>query len=294
MISPNLMRALGYELPNDTQTVSDWKPPTHSGLSNSKAILKQSDKKVQFDDDSKKNDSTSESDDDDSYYNNDSVISDDNVRSELSNNLLRIVGKEPKVLKLDSDWKAPSKSGMDNSEPIIKTKFNSIPMKDYKDYKSRRGAMSASLMKALGMDTIGKEVETDWKPPSNTGVTNSKPIFTKNTLDGKLKLDEERVQQVSHSYKSSVADQSRTSESSKSGHLEEKLDRAMSASLRKALGLDTSSVEEIVTDWRPPEVTGIKNSEAIVLKTNEGFKINEVRAKQVAHSYQPSKQSSSR
>ena len=36
--------------------------------------------------------------------------------------------------------------------------------------------MSVSLMKALGMDVSDKEVKTDWKPPTQAGMTNSKRL----------------------------------------------------------------------------------------------------------------------
>jgi len=35
------------------------------------------------------------------------------------------------------------------------------------------GNMSVSLMQALGLDTAGRNVETDWKPPTFSGVANS-------------------------------------------------------------------------------------------------------------------------
>ena len=131
----------------------------------------------------------------------------------MSYGILVALGLEtPSKKKLETDWKPPSKSGLENSNRIIPIK--SVPGNEFKiqfaDKKSNNDendddddeeeddddddwsdeeededddiqipsiVMSANLMKALGMDISGIDTTTDWKPPAFTGVANSERII---------------------------------------------------------------------------------------------------------------------
>ena len=159
-LSQNLLMALGIQVDNTTKKMDiDWKPPSQYGLNNSARIIpsriipirSNSAASIAFSDsgpgDRRRNDSYNESKsnydrDDEGKNNEDDEEEDDDDEDDDDD---------------DDDW------GYDD---------------DDEDTEIRGSvAMSASLMKALGMDISGVDVSTDWKPPDFTGLHNSDRII---------------------------------------------------------------------------------------------------------------------
>eukprot|EP01039_Chlorochromonas_danica_P000303 gene303-325_t len=72
----------------------------------------------------------------------------DLLHTAMSPDLMRLLGLQPSDLAMSTDWKPPSRPGLDNSSPIIK--------------------------QALGLPPLNQE--TDWRPPQESGLHNSAPI----------------------------------------------------------------------------------------------------------------------
>eukprot|EP00595_Chromulina_sp_UTEXLB2642_P000106 CAMPEP_0196762254 /NCGR_PEP_ID=MMETSP1095-20130614/1657_1 /TAXON_ID=96789 ORGANISM="Chromulina nebulosa, Strain UTEXLB2642" /NCGR_SAMPLE_ID=MMETSP1095 /ASSEMBLY_ACC=CAM_ASM_000446 /LENGTH=212 /DNA_ID=CAMNT_0042112813 /DNA_START=475 /DNA_END=1113 /DNA_ORIENTATION=+ len=110
--------------------------------------------------------------------------------------------------------------------------------------------MSANLMEALGLSTANVSKNTDWRPPTFTGLTNSKPIVRSNKSTPVSSDSGSDDDDDDYGYDNDDDE----NEFTPSGN--------MSASLMEALGLDTSHIDK-TTDWKPPVQTGLNNSKPI-------------------------------
>lgn len=133
----------------------------------------------------------------------------------MSESLMRALGI-PITNPISTDWRPPARPGLDNSAPIVpmpkdnRSRHNEDRITTHSQdvyYNTQqevdedeeeeddedgdedddeeeedvvhsipRGAMSLSLMRALGLDTTGLDVPTDWRPPSAPGLSNSSPL----------------------------------------------------------------------------------------------------------------------
>jgi hypothetical protein len=146
-------------------------------------------------------------------------------------------------------------------------------------------AMSANLMKALGLDTSEIDTDTDWKPPARSGLDNSAPIInlipvrieipTKSNFNSSIVKDNavtnsaSLIESNSNNYNNSD-DEDEDDENDDYfafddavGDDEVRGSVGMSANLMRILGLDPT---EISSDWKPPNQSGLSNSLPIIPK----------------------------
>jgi len=306
--------------------INDWKAPAHPGLGNSKPILAQkratTPQKNPVTNNNLKSSKTikpaqriNEDVEDDSEEDDD----DDGDDDDFNNGINRLVNMSAGVraalgLTVDNsstlapiDWKPPSISGLKNSDPIIPTKINQIPVvhdedneeddeEDDEDYVPLEAtAMSNELRKALGLplnitatafNTNNTSATSDWKPPSRPGLNNSTPIFptissstgnnyqkASNATVPFLRSSSAKYSSNSNSnYSNNDEDEEEDGEDEEEDDDEEEEDNdaiptrvAMSQSLMKALGLTVNDEKEMVTDWKPPDRAGLDNSRPLIV-----------------------------
>jgi hypothetical protein len=199
-------------------------------------------------------------------------------------------------------WKPPARSGLKNSAPIVATVYNQSTLygendedddddddDDYIDEEDdERGldengyprvAMSSNLLQALGIQStsVSSTVNTisDWKPPSHAGLHNSTPlVVTKynqinissippsvsNVINNNQYHQEDEEDQY---YDDEEEDDEDYDHLNNDDSNELKVTGGMSLNLMKALGLDTSHMEPVDTDWKPPSFSGLTNSSPI-------------------------------
>lgn len=200
-MSADLRMLLGLA-PMAETAVTDWKPPSKSGLDNSDPILKKNGySKAEEDEEEGDND---EEDDDEEENDRplESVAMSEDLRRLLG--LSAMNGASQVQAPSSSNWKAPTSHGLANSEPIIRTTTNTAPIvtkfslvptygndedEDEDDEDEEDDdvddstlpndiAMSDNLKRILGLlpADSAPTVQTDWKPPSRSGLDNSDPI----------------------------------------------------------------------------------------------------------------------
>eukprot|EP01035_Chromulina_nebulosa_P016974 gene16974-22470_t len=227
-LSDNLSQIMNKKSNKSNNKKIEWTPPSVPGLQNSLPIFKN-----RYDMTApSKNVSAVEfkkSKDSDQVYNN--VI----ANKIKQRNLDRNIPSEPKgVDRYRNDYQSFNEDEEDEDD-------------DEQDYELDMSKlnMSANLMEALGLSTSNINKSTDWRPPTATGLTNSKPIVrsNKSTPDSSDSDND-------YGYD----DDDDENEFTPSG--------TMSASLMEALGLDTSHIDK-TTDWKPPVQTGLTNSKPI-------------------------------
>lgn len=240
-MSPGLLSALslGNNVPKVETT---WTPPSRSGLENSNPLVSTQNPPVSENqywnsqltsqqggpynspflgdksgiiesnyDDESDDDDESDGNDDDDDYNVDEI--DFSARFQnLSPNLMASLGltgsSEKNEKKFETDWKPPSRPGLDNSEPLINHSNNINPninytqtqesdeeseydesdddddeIPDFSNFGNHfKTVLSPNLMQSLGLNPSQIEkVESDWKPPSAPGLNNSQPIIKKDS-----------------------------------------------------------------------------------------------------------------
>jgi len=168
------------------------------------------------------------------------------ITTPMSESLLRVFGSTKASGSAPSDWVAPSKSGLHNSEPIIRTEKNVAPpvaaeskwrpddsaagakfggsaVADSKDSKGGGGDDAASSKEAGGVVSGDKKGSYDEGDEGDDDEEDEDEDF-----DGAYEDDEDYVP---------------------SG--------AMSAALRRALGLDVpEDADNVASDWKPPDFAG--------------------------------------
>eukprot|EP00981_Chlorochromonas_danica_P000433 scaffold96_cov167-Ochromonas_danica.AAC.40 len=242
----------------------DRKPPLKSGLGNSPykiERLQPASVVVDYDEEEEE-ESDDEEDDDD--------LGTGLLDAGLSPDLAILLGLDAE--ELVTDWRPPSKPGLNNSVPIVS---RSVPLADYRaededededeeddtDYDESyllNTAMSPDLLRALGLPVAN--VETDWRPPEKAGLKNSVPIVSNSPQRVKPEEDEEEEEE----------DDDEDDDDNDGDILDDNgYDKnfvpsgGMSLGLMRALGLDTSNVE-VKTDWKPPSHSGLNNSSRTV------------------------------
>ena len=148
-------------------------------------------------------------------------------------------------------------------------------------------AMSASLMKALGMHVAKSKIKTDWKPPSKPGLANSSRLIPENNSLNLMEFEESRLYKRQHSgliksvilsnASQSKAPTSRTYDSDDDDYgFDEDRPVNMSHNLLVALGLEAASpnMKKLETDWKPPTRAGLDNSSRIIsIKSSPGHEV---------------------
>jgi hypothetical protein len=271
--------------------VSDWKPPQSSGLSNSDPIIKTgknirptapspvsvsfapsvtSSNVSQLDEDEDDDDDEEDDEDDDEGRSFDDVP--------MSADLRRLLGLAPLAETANTDWKPPQRSGLDNSDPIIKSQGSAVKQNqmdeddDDNDYDETEEeddnlgsledvAMSDDLRRILGLPVLnenqkGISSNTNWKAPTSSGLANSEPIIrtSKNAApvsygDGGNDDDDGDEEEFDEDDEDDSADQ----------------EIEMSDNLKRALGLlPQDSRPTVQTDWKPPSRPGLDNSTPLV------------------------------
>jgi hypothetical protein len=146
------------------------------------------------------------------------------MKTNMSANLLALFGRQGAAQKdHNSDWSAPTKAGMSNSAAVRPTEKNTYKEEMQAVAKANDNAVSESKheaeAKAEKMDEDEEEEEEDDDDDDD---------------DGNYDYEEDEDEEARPAIK-------------------------MSLNLMRALGLDTTGMEEEeMSDWKPPERTGIE------------------------------------
>jgi len=170
-------------------------------------------------------------------------------QASLSPNLLKLIGKSSSNNNdsKPTDWIAPEESGLGNSSPIIKTKYNVAEAKsDGKppvDFKREVKAIDISKV-----PSPYSESKSEFKDGPNDKSNDDREYGDKEHSD------------TSSEYESEYGGDDDDDFSNL--HVSN-----LSPNLMAALGMDTSNVK-ISTDWTPPETSGLQNDK---LKSLTGY-----------------------
>ena len=195
-------------------------------------------KESRYETNRKNNESTDSDDgDDDADENEEDDIFEVEREVNLSSNLLTMLGINHENDKSDNKsyssyyaneaWKPPSKHGLSNSSPIISNRFYPV-----------RSDSRASI----NYSDTGRRSMTNLQMPSESKYKDDEEEEEDDDDDDYDYDADEDIDYDNYQLPSTVA---------------------MSASLMKALGMDISNVDT-TSDWKPPEFTGIGNSERII------------------------------
>lgn len=157
----------------------------------------------------------------------------------LSPNLMKLIGKVVPSESKAVDWTAPSKPGLENSSPIIKTKHNTADSKS-----DSKGTEFKMEHKAVNISKI---------PPA---YSESKSEFKDEPSDkeyGDKEQGDKEQSDTSSEYESEYGYDEGDADDFSNLHVSN-----LSPNLMKALGMDTTGVE-VTTDWVPPETSGLQN-----------------------------------
>jgi hypothetical protein len=157
----------------------------------------------------------------------------------LSPNLMKLLGKSAPSESKDVDWVAPSKPGLGNSSPIIKTKFNTADSKS--DSKNTESKMDHKTIDISRVPPAYSESKSEFKDEPSTKDSGDKDNGDKEQSD------------TSSEYESEYGYDEGDGDDFSNLHVSN-----LSPNLMKALGMDTTGVE-IATDWTPPETSGLHN-----------------------------------
>lgn len=149
-MSANLMKALGMDT-SHVDTTTTWRPPEKSGVTNSRPIVERGSKDEPRDDDDDDSVASSERDAD---------SKEDYIPSgAMSANLMEALGLDTSHIDRSTDWKPPSKTGLNNSVPIVKR-------------DSKRGSIGEE--KLAGRQDSGSNGHTDSDPKRGSDLSNSR------------------------------------------------------------------------------------------------------------------------
>eukprot|EP00981_Chlorochromonas_danica_P000458 scaffold96_cov167-Ochromonas_danica.AAC.65 len=154
----------------------------------------------------------------------------DLLHTAMSPDLMRLLGLQPSDLAMSTDWKPPSRPGLDNSSPIIKSKQLSIS-DDETTHRQINNNQSGHITSAT--------TDQSYRNAGDEGNYEEEED-DEDDDDEDEEEDEEDEEEMDVSRFEGVS---------------------MSAALRQALGLPPLNQE---TDWRPPQESGLHNSAPIV------------------------------
>ena len=236
-MSANLKKMLGIPLTEEEERQeTDWKPPSFAGLTNSDRIVPTVGARMQpneeavskfdnpvYDDDV--DDEEDDEDDDDIFP---AGLDNTNVRDDigLSPNLRILLGLEKGVVlpPIENNWMAPQFHGLQNSKPLVQK---------YKDPSNYQNAQPLKLVPIDSNDFMSNQLADNEREEEEDDEEDD---------DGDDDYDDNNYGEDDGDYNALPKVQ-------------------MSASLMKALGLETKELE---TDWKPPITSGLDNSDRLI------------------------------
>jgi len=183
---------------------------------------------------------------------------------ELSENLKRLVSgggnsstSSTAQSKAAIDWRPPTTSGLTNSAPLISKELLNDIKRDFETKAERRASMESSYKDE---DTYADAKNS----PSSSSFNNEDkgaPLVAE--YKGAESKNEE-TKEWKFDAKGSDADDDEEEDDDEDEEEEEEYrpPATMSAGLMRMLGMEVK--EELETDWTPPDVTGLGNSDPLV------------------------------